>query len=354
MTGRSACPDRLPQRPPVRVEICSHVDIPCGDRVHHTSHASGQLMPLPARFSNVSVPVIAAPMFLISGPDLVVASCRAGVIGTFPALNHRTTEGYDQWLTDITTRLDAEEIATPYGVNLIVHRTNPRLQADLEVSARHRVPLIITSLGAVRDIVEMVHGWGGVVFHDVTNIRHAEKAIEAGVDGLILVCAGAGGHAGTLSPFALLPEVRRIFDGTIVLAGCISDGRSVAAAKVLGADFAYLGTRFINTHESNAPDAYKTMICETSAKDIFYTGAISGIPANFLRPSLVQSGLDPSNLPEHGEIDLGAELDTESKAWKDIWSAGQGVGTIDDVVSTSDLVARLVTEYREALNGVDR
>lgn len=313
-------------------------------------------MPIPASLSRgLRVPVVVSPMFLVSGPDLVVASCTAGAIGTFPALNQRTTEGFDAWLHEIRGRLDAHDTAHPdrpscaYGVNLIVHRTNPRLAADLAVAKEHKVPLIITSLGAVRELVDEVHAWGGLVFHDVTTIRHARKAAEAGVDGLILVCAGAGGHAGTLSPFALLPEVRRFFDGTILLAGCISDGRSVAAARMLGADFAYMGTRFIATHEAMGPENYKSMIVDTAAADIVYTDAISGIPANFLEPSLRQAGLDPAHLPTKAEIDLGTELDTESKAWKDIWSAGQGVGTIDDIVSTSDLVERTRAEYVAAI-----
>lgn len=301
---------------------------------------------IPAFEGRLRVPVIAAPMFLVSGPDLVVAACNSGIIGTFPALNHRTTEGYDGWLTDIASRLDDD--AAPYGVNLIVHRSNPRLQADLEVSARHRVPLVITSLGAVSEVVDAVHGWGGVVFHDVTNVRHAEKAIEAGADGLILVCAGAGGHAGTVNPFALLPEIRRRFDGTIILAGALGDGRAVAAARVLGADYAYMGTRFIATKESMAPDAYRQMLVDTGSKDIVYTPAISGVPANFLAPSLVQAGLDPKALGEAPDIDFGKELDVDSKAWKDIWSAGHGVATIDDVPSVAELVDRIAAEWTEA------
>ncbi|HAN30245.1 MAG TPA: hypothetical protein DCQ06_01485 [Myxococcales bacterium] len=305
-------------------------------------------------FDQTTIPVIAAPMFLVSQPKLVVASCRAGIIGTFPALNHRTTEGFDQWLTDIESALeqsrrdDPDAIISPYGVNLIVHRTNPRVKADLEVIVKHKTPLVITSLGAVKEVVDAVHSYGGKVFHDVTNVRHAKKAIGAGVDGLILVTAGAGGHAGTLSPFALLPEIRKIFDGTICLAGCISDGAAVASARALGADFAYMGTRFIAVEEANAPDNYKQMILETSAKDIIYTAAISGIPASFLAPSLVAAGIRLEDLPAHKEINLGEELDTESKAWKDIWSAGQGVGTIDDVPTVAELVSRFKAQYLQA------
>ncbi len=270
-------------------------------------------MPLPASFEGrLSIPAIAAPMFLTSGPDLVVEACKAGVIGGFPALNQRTSEGFDAWLQEIGARLAGFEAETgrraaPYGVNLIVHRTNPRVDADLALCVKREVPLIITSLGAVKAVVDAVHGYGGVVFHDVTNLRHAVKAAAAGVDGLILVCAGAGGHAGTLSPFALVPEIRRLFDGTIVLAGCISRGDQVAAAEVMGADLAYIGTRFIATRESTASEANKRMILESRAADIVYTPAISGIPANFLGKSLEAAGLDLANLPDKTRIDLGEE-----------------------------------------------
>ena len=316
-------------------------------------------MPVPVKFvGQTRLPVIAAPMFLVSMPELVVACCRAGIIGTFPALNHRTTAGFEAWLGDIEAALtaaraaDPAAIVSPYGVNLIVHRTNPRVQADLEAIVRHRVPLVITSLGAVKEVVDAVHSYGGQVFHDVTNVRHARKAIGAGVDGLILVCAGAGGHAGVLSPFALLPEIRQIFAGTIALAGCISDGASVASALALGADYAYMGTRFIATRESAAEAPFKQMVLDTVADDIVYTAAISGIPASFMGPSLLRAGLDPKALPkEKKEIALGEELNTESKAWKDIWSAGQGVGGIHDVPTVAELVDRL---YSEAVAASDQ
>ncbi len=308
-------------------------------------------MALPDSFrGRLSLPVVAAPMFLTSGPELVIACCKSGILGTFPALNQRSSEGFEAWLEQIEAALGGDEGAAPFGVNLIVHRSNPRVQADLEICVRHKVPLVITSLGAVREVVDAVHSYGGVVFHDVTNIRHARSAIRAGVDGLILVCAGAGGHAGTLSPFALLPEVRRIFDGTILLAGAISDGRSVAAAQVLGADLAYMGTRFIATKEAYAPEANKEMIVSSTAADILYTDSISGIPANFLRPSLEAAGLDPDNLPKKDDINLGEELDA-AKAWRDIWSAGQGCGTIDDVPTVAELAERLKQEYDEARAG---
>lgn len=304
-------------------------------------------MAIPAALQKgLKLPVIAAPMFLVSGPELVIASCKAGVIGTFPALNQRTTEGYSEWLDEIKAALGPDD--AQYGVNIIVHNTNPRVMADLEVTVRHKVPLVITSLGAVKDVVDAVHSYGGLVFHDVTTVRHAQKAAQAGVDGLILVCAGAGGHAGTWSPFALLNEVRQFFNGTILLSGCMSTGQDVATAMMLGADFAYLGTRFINTTESRAPDEYKDMIDEAHAADIVYTPAISGIPANFMSQSLIANGLDPKSLPDKTKVDLGKELDHEVKAWKSVWSAGQGVGSIDDVPTTAELVARLKREFDEA------
>ncbi len=293
-------------------------------------------------------------MFLVSGPDLVVAACRAGVVGTFPALNQRTTEGYIAWLDDIESRLQAArdrgERPAPYGVNLIVHKTNERLQADLEVTIQRRVPLVITSLGAVSKLVESVHAYGGLVYHDVINARHARKAADAGVDGLIAVAAGAGGHAGNVNPFALLAELRSFFSGTILLAGGISTGRDIAAAEMMGADLAYLGTRFIATRESLAPDAYKQMIVDSTAKDVLYTDRVTGISANFLRPSLVGAGLDPDNLQAPGEVNVGAELE-HARAWRDLWSAGQGVGAIADIPTTADLCERLVREYHDARDG---
>jgi len=293
------------------------------------------------------LPVIASPMFLVSGPDLVVEACNAGVIGTFPSLNQRTTEGYRDWVRDIKARLTPE--AAAFGVNHIVHPTNPRLMADLTVSVEEQVPLIITSLGAVRDVVEAVHGYGGVVFHDIANIRHARKAAEAGVDGLILVAAGAGGHAGIVNPFALINEVRSFYDGTIVLAGALSTGRDVAAALMMGADFAYMGTRFINTTEALAPEGYKQMILDSGSADIVHTPAVSGIPANFMIKSLVENGVDPKHLPDH-KLDMG----DEAKAWKTVWSAGQGAGAIHDVVPTAQLVRRLSDEFSAACKDFER
>jgi nitronate monooxygenase len=295
----------------------------------------------------LAIPAIAAPMFLVSGPDLVVEACRCGVIGTFPALNQRTSEGYEAWLTEIEERLAGPGArAAPFGINLIVHKTNERLERDLEITVRHRVPLVITSLGSVRGVVDQIHSYGGVVFHDVIHVHHARKAAETGVDGLIAVSAGAGGHAGTLSPFALLEEIRAFFDKTLILSGAITNGRQIAAAQLMGADLAYLGTRFINTRESLAAAGFKEMIIEATAKDIVYTAAISGVNANFLRASIAAAGGDPDNLPSHGGLHVTSE--GEAKAWKNIWSAGHGVGAIHDIPSVADLCGRLIREYQDA------
>lgn len=322
-------------------------------------------MPLPEAFQSLRIPAVAAPMFLTSGPALVSACCKAGVLGTFPALNQRTSEGFASWLSEIRSELDAHEKATgekaaPFGVNLIVHKTNPRVMADLDVCAEYKVPLIITSLGAAHEVVEKVHSYGGLVFHDVTTTKHAKKAAEAGADGLILVAAGAGGHAGTWSPFALLQEVRSFFKGTILLAGCLSTGRDIAAAQMMGADLAYMGTRFIATQEAMVSDAYKDMIVQAGAADIFYTPAISSIPASFLRQSIVAAGLDPDKLVAPAGIDLShvtqpykKELQ-DSKAWRDIWSAGQGVGGIHDLPPARELIERLIAEYRAATAEFDQ
>jgi len=303
-------------------------------------------MPLPAPLQGrLRLPAIAAPMFLTSGPDLVVEVCRSGLIGSFPALNQRTSDGYRAWLDEIAARLEGFPGSAPFAVNLVVHRSNPRLRADLEITVEKRVPLIITSLGAVRDVVDAVHSYGGLVFHDVVNRRHAEKAAEAGVDGIIAVCAGAGGHAGALSPFALVSEIAQFFPGAIILSGAISTGRQIAAARLMGADLAYLGTRFIATREATVEQAYKDMIVGARAADIVYTPNISGVPASFLRPSLIAGGLDPDNLPPHGELDM----QSESKVWKTLWSAGQGVGSVSDVLPAAELCERLIREYQAAM-----
>ncbi|QDL94651.1 nitronate monooxygenase (plasmid) [Paroceanicella profunda] len=311
-------------------------------------------MSLPEQLrGRLRLPVVAAPMFLASGPDLVVETCRAGALGTFPALNQRSTEGYGDWLSEIAARL--AEIAAaggpapaPFGVNLIAHRTNPRLAADLEMTVRHKVPVVITSLGAVPELVEAVHGYGGLVFHDVISLRHARKAAVAGVDGIIAVCAGAGGHAGRMSPFALSSEIRAFFDGTLLLAGALNTGAHVAAARAMGADLAYMGTRFIATREAMSPPAHKAMILAASASDVLYTDRISGVHANFLRDSILAAGLDPDALPAHEGLDMAADV----KAWKTIWSAGEGVGGISDLPGAAALCARIGAEYRAALAGV--
>jgi nitronate monooxygenase len=306
---------------------------------------------------HLSLPAVAAPMFLISGPKLVTECCKNGIVGTFPALNQRTTEGFEQWVVEIKNDLaqfekETGKKAAPFGVNLIVHHSNPRLQADLEICAKHQVPLIITSLGAVSMLVDAVHAYGGLVFHDVIKYRHAQKAAEAGVDGLILVSAGAGGHAGTINPMSLVAEIKSFYDKTILLSGCISTGQDIASAMQMGADLAYMGTRFINTTESLADDAYRQMIIDSGASDIVYTAAVSGVNANFLGASLQAMGITEDMWSQKKKIDFGEELDAakaEARAWKTIWSAGQGVSTIKDTLPTAALVARLKKEFREAI-----
>lgn len=305
--------------------------------------------------SDMSLPIIAAPLFIVSNPDLVIAQCTSGIIGSFPALNARPAEILDEWIDRIEVSLGAfrkehpDEKVAPFAVNQIIHRSNDRLDHDLDVCMRRQVPMIITSLRAPHDVVKKVHEYGGVVFHDVISIRHAHKALEAGVDGLVLVCTGAGGHAGVLSPFALVREVRRFFSGPIALSGAITDGAGVLAAEAIGADFAYIGTRFIATQEANAADAYKAMIVESRADDIVYTPYFSGVNGNYLKPSVRAAGMDPENLPEADKtkMNFGSEQE-KPKAWKQIWSAGQGVGNIDDAPSTRSTVQRLAREYEEA------
>ncbi|WP_420401206.1 NAD(P)H-dependent flavin oxidoreductase [Flagellimonas sp.] len=303
---------------------------------------------------DLSLPAIAAPMFLISGPRLVIECCKNGIVGTFPALNQRTSEGFEEWLIEIKSELKKFEEETgkkpaPFGVNLIVHPTNPRLEADVKLCMKHKVPLVITSLGAVSMVVNAIHSYGGLVFHDIIKKRHAEKAAEAGVDGLILVSAGAGGHAGNINPMSLVAEVKKMFDKTIILSGCISTGKDIATAMQMGADLAYMGTRFINTEESKAPEEYRKMIIEAGASDVVYTAAISGVHANFLAASLKAAGISEEDLKKDHKIDFGKELDTEAKAWKTIWSAGQGVTTIDNVLPVSELVSTLKSEFKTAI-----
>lgn len=309
-------------------------------------------MPLPTLLQNrLRLPVVAAPMFLVSNPSLVIACCRSGIVGSFPALNQRETSGFAAWLDEITEALQGDSAAAPYAVNLIVHHSNPRLEADLAICVERKVPIVITSLGAVKDLVDAVHSYGGLVFHDVTTRRHAEKAAEAGVDGLIAVAAGAGGHAGTWSPFALVAEIRQFFDKTVLLSGCLNHGHQILAAQVLGADLAYMGTRFIATQESAASTEYKNMLLTARAADIVHTAAVSGVPASFMRQSLEDAGFDEERLQAKGTMNYGEKLKPvkdEAKAWKTVWSAGQGVGGVNDTPSVAELVARLDAEYRAA------
>lgn len=303
-------------------------------------------------YAQLSLPVICSPMFIVSNPRLVIEQCASGVMGAFPALNARPQSLLDEWLSEVGEGLAARRQApgakvAPFAVNQIIHKSNDRLEQDLAVCGKHRVPYIITSLRAPGDLVAGIHAWGGKVFHDVTTLRHAEKALEAGVDGLILVCAGAGGHAGTLSPFALLREVRARFDGPIILSGAITSGADILAALAMGADFAYMGTRFIASSEANASDGYKQAIVDASASDILYTPFFTGIPGNYLKASIAAAGLDPANLPtpDAATSNFGS---TRVKAWKDIWGAGQGVGGIDSVLPAAEIVAGLRREYAQA------
>ena len=300
------------------------------------------------------IPVLAAPMFVVSGPELVIEQCKAGVIGSFPALNARPAEALDQWLTRIETELaqyqqqHPEKKVAPFAVNLIVNKANQRLAQDTEVVLAHKVPLVITSLSAPTDIVPRVHAYGGLVFHDVIKVRHAQKALEAGVDGLIAVCAGAGGHAGTLNPFALVNELRRMHQGPLVLSGAITNGAAILAAEAMGCDLAYIGTRFIATKESLAVEGYKQMIVESHSGDVVYTPLFSGVHGSYLTGSIRKAGLDPANLPIHEAPGLYRNREDRPKTWKEIWGAGQGVGNIDDVPSVAVLVDRLEQEYLEA------
>lgn len=312
-------------------------------------------MPLPAHITaRLRIPVLCAPMFVVSGPDLVIEQCKSGVIGSFPALNARPQEELDKWLTRIETELaqyqrehPAKKVA-PYAVNLIMNKTNQRLDADLEVVLKHKVPIVITSLSAPTAVVPRVHAYGGMVLHDVIKVRHAEKALEAGVDGLIAVCAGAGGHAGNLNPFALVNELRRIHAGTLVLAGAITNGAGVLAAEAMGCDLAYLGTRFIATKESMAVEGYKKMIVDSSSGDIIYTPLFSGVHGSYLAGSIRKAGLDPANLPASETPGEYRNRDARPKTWKEIWGAGQGVGNIDDLPTVAELVDRLEAEYLAA------
>lgn len=318
-------------------------------------------MTLPAPLQSLRLPVIGSPMFIASNPALVTAQCKAGLVGSFPALNARPQEKLADWLDEITETLAAHDAGDPpypaasFAVNQIVHKSNTRLEHDMRVCIDRKVPIIISSLRAPNEIIDEIHGYGGLVFHDVINIRHAQKALEAGVDGLILVCAGAGGHAGTLSPFALLGEVRRIFDGPVVLAGAIGSGSAILAAQAMGADLAYVGTPWLATREANTPEGYRQALVEAKAKDIVYTDYFTGVHGNYLRSSIEAAGLDPEEVQKAGpgSMDFGKADDGDGpKAWKDIWSAGQGVGLIDRVEGAADVADRLAREYAEAMENL--
>ena len=314
-------------------------------------------MPIPKHIKdNISMPVIGAPLFLVSGPDLVIAQCKAGIIGSFPALNARPQHVLEEWIVRIKSELaqyqeeNPDAKVAPFAVNQICHGSNDRLMQDMETCVKHEVPIIITSLRPPAEVVEVAHSYGGLVFHDVISVRHAKKAAEQGVDGLILACAGAGGHAGALSPFALLREVKEWFEGTVILSGSIGDGHAVASAIALGADFAYLGTRFIATQEANADSEYKKMLEESAAADIVYSSLFTGVLGNYLKPSIKNAGLDPDNLPDADKsaMNFGSGGNTDSKAWKDIWGSGQGIGGIKDSPSVAELVGRIKSEYEQA------
>jgi nitronate monooxygenase len=311
-------------------------------------------MAVPEIFASLRLPVIASPMFIVSGTELVVAECRAGIIGSFPALNARPQAEFEVWLSRIEAAFDGRP--PPYGVNLICHRSNDRLEGNTETCVRHKVPLLLTSLQAPGEVVQAAHSYGGLVFHDVITLRHAEKAAEMGVDGLILVCAGAGGHGGATSPFALLGEVRRFFHGTIVLAGAITSGSDILAAQAMGADMVYMGTRFIATEQANAAPAYKAMIVASGAKEVTYTNLFSGVHGNYLSRSIAAAGLDPAALPqpEAGRSYVAGHKREKPKAWSQIWGAGQGVGNIADCPPVATLVDRLADEYSAAWARLDR
>jgi len=314
-------------------------------------------MPIPAVLAGrLSLPVIGSPLFIASGPELVIEQCKAGIVGSFPALNARPQHLLDAWLTRIRRELEAHAAANPgakvapFAVNQIAHASNDRLAQDMATCVQHKVPIIITSLRPPREIVDAVHGYGGLVFHDVINVRHARKAVEQGVDGVIVVCAGAGGHAGVGSPFALVREIREFFDGTLILAGAMSSGADVLAAQVIGADMAYIGTRFLATTEANAMPEYKQMIVESSSDDVVYSSLFTGVKGNYLRGSVAAAGLDPDNMPEADKttMNFGSGGNMEKKAWRDIWSAGQGVGNIHEVRPAREVIARMVEEYNDA------
>jgi nitronate monooxygenase len=318
-------------------------------------------MALPPIFDNLRLPLIGSPLFLVSGPDLVIAQCKAGIVGSFPSLNARPASQLDEWLHRITEELavhnrdNPDRPAAPYAVNQIVHKSNNRLEEDLTICAKWQVPITITSLGAREDLNQAVHSWGGITLHDVINDRFSRKAIEKGADGLIPVAAGAGGHAGVTSPFALIREIREWFDGPVALSGAIGHGASILGAQAMGADLGYMGSAFIATKEANAVDGYKQGIVEGKASDIVYSDLFTGVHGNYLAPSIRAAGMDPDNLPK-GDIstmNFGSGGNTEAKAWKDIWGSGQGIGAVKDVLSVADMVDRLEAEYRAAKASLD-
>ncbi|RTL69985.1 MAG: nitronate monooxygenase [Hyphomicrobiales bacterium] len=310
----------------------------------------------------LSIPVIGSPLFIVSVPELVIAQCKAGIVGSFPALNARPKELLEEWIVQIKTELEAYQKANPdkkvapFAVNQIVHASNDRLEHDVAMCVKHKVPIMITSLRPPAEVVSAAHSYGGIVLHDVINERHARKAAEQGVDGLILVCAGAGGHAGTQSPFALVSEVKQWFNGAIILSGAIANGASILSTQALGADLAYMGTRFIATHEANAQPAYKQMLVDTAASDIVYSSLFTGVHGNYLGPSIVNAGLDPKNLPEGDKttMSFGSGGSAKNKVWRDIWGAGQGVGSIHEIASVAEVVAKLTREYHAAMQDLGK
>ncbi|WP_417464714.1 NAD(P)H-dependent flavin oxidoreductase [Kordiimonas sp.] len=317
-------------------------------------------MAIPQQLSKLRIPVIGSPLFIISNPDLVIAQCKAGIVGSFPALNARPAHVLEEWLKRITEELDAhnqanpDNPAAPFAVNQIVHKSNERLMHDVEMCVKYKVPMMITSLGAVKEVNDAAHSYGGIVMHDIINNRFARKAIEKGADGLIAVAAGAGGHAGTLSPFALVQELREWFDGPIALSGSIGTGNAVLAAEAMGADFAYIGSAFIATNEANADERYKQAIVDNGAEDIVYTNLFTGVHGNYLAPSIEAAGLDPKNLPESDptKMNFGSGGNSAKKAWKDIWGCGQGIGAVKEIVPAADMVDRLAREYFAAKNRI--
>ncbi|MBF34332.1 MAG: nitronate monooxygenase [Hyphomonadaceae bacterium] len=314
-------------------------------------------MSVPPILSNLRLPVIGSPLFIISGPELVIAQCKAGVVGSFPSLNARPISQLDEWLDQITSELDAynkanpDRPAAPFAVNQIVHKTNNRLEEDLELCVKYKVPFVITSLGARTEVNDAIQSYGGIVMHDVINTVFAHKALEKGADGLIAVCSGAGGHAGTLSPFALIQEIRQFFDGPLALSGSIAHGGSIAAAQAMGADFAYIGSAFIACDEARAAEGYKDMIVDSASKDIIYSNLFTGVHGNYLAPSIARAGLDPNDLPESdpSKMNFGSGGNQKSKAWKDIWGCGQGIGAIEQRMPTAKFVDKLEQEYNAAI-----